>query len=237
MAKTLFFGALILGLLSIGAYEAWKAPDFDESVREALRELGHNRTYAMRVQTSSFMDDRTLLIDGVYRIDAPQDAYASESTTTLTVLETGETHTFSLRNVSVKDMVYVSVASESALLSHTLPLTDGWRAFSSTDIPPEYDGIALRGTILDNALLFADDGTHLHYVDRTAEGAYVFRLRDPRANIGGSLQTLFERIGAEGRVTVWIKDAEVSQFVFSGTNYVSTTTLLREPLTPITPPL
>lgn len=237
VAKILVFSALLLGLLLIGVIESWKTPDLEESVRSALREVGNDRTYSMRVETLSTLDDRTLAIDGIYRIDAPRDAYASESTTTLTVIETGETHAFSLRNISLSDTVYVSVSSASPLLARTLPLTDGWQSFKSGDIPAALSGIATEGPILDNALIFADDGAHLQFIETTPEGAHLFTLRDPRARIGGVLQTLFERIGVSGHITVWLHDDTVSQFVFTGEDYVSTTTMLREPSPPIAPPL
>lgn len=234
-AKATFFGVLLLGLITIGLFEAWKTPNLEESVLSAIRDAGHDRTYAMRVETLSQLGDRTLAIDGIYRIAAPNDSYASESTTTLTVLETGEMHSFSLQNISIGETVYVSVTSESPLLTRTLPLTEGWQSFSSDTIPPTLAGIATRGPILDNALIFAEDGSHLEFLEITPGGAYLFKLRNPHAQIGGVLQTLFERIGGDGRITVWLEGGTVSQFVFTGDDYVSTTTMRGEP-TPIAPP-
>lgn len=239
VAKTLVLGGILMGIIGIGIFEAQRTPELNDAARAALRETGMDRAYAMHVETLVELGDRELAIDGIYRIDAPLQAYASESTTTLTIRDSGEAHSFSLRNVSMEDIVYVSVASESPLLTHTLPLTNGWRSFESAAIPAQFSGIAVHGPILDNALLFGEDGAHLTFVEEIGEGEekhYAFKLSDPQAQPGGTLQTLFERIGVDGRARVWIKEGRISMFVLSGSDYVSTTTLLSDEV-PITPPL
>jgi hypothetical protein len=236
-AKVLLFGVIILGIIGIGIFESRRSPTLDERVRTPLRELGLDRTYAMKVETHTILGDRELFIEGIYRIDAPAESYASEATTTLRILETGETHAFSLRNVSLGDTVYVSVSTESPLLSRTLPLTEGWRSFESAAIPAAFVGIAVHGPILDTALLFGEDVAHLEFVEkREGEGRYTFKLAEPDARKGGALQTIFERVGENGRINVFFKDERVSHFVLSGSEYTSTTTLIRE-TSRILPPL
>jgi hypothetical protein len=237
-AKTLTLGAIILIILGIGVFEAHKDPELDDNVRAALREIGMSRTYAMQVNTRVRIDDRDLAIEGLYYIDTPLQAYASQSTTTLTT-ESGETHAFTLKNVSLGEMVYVSVATESALLMRTLPLTNGWQSFASAEIPQQFAGIAVHGPILDNARIFAEEGAYLEFVEEIEgdEGVeYVFKLKDPRAEPGGTLGSLFGRIGVQGFVKVWLEDGRVTRTVFSGEGYTSTTTFISGVFS-ITPPL
>ncbi len=238
LAKTLLFGGILLVIVAIGIFEAQKGPELDESVRMALRELGMDRIYGMRVETLVGLGDRGLAIEGLYRIDAPQDAYASEATTTLIIRESGEKHSFSLGNMSLGDTVYVSVASESPLLTRTLPLTGGWRSFESKAIPEQFRGIAVHGPILDNALLFEEEGAHLAFLEKSEDEngqRYAFRLSDPEAVAGGTLATLFERIGENGRVYVWLNDGRIVRALFTGSDYTSTTTFTSD-IVPITLP-
>ncbi len=239
-AKTLVLGGIIFAIIIVGFLEARKGAELDELVRDTLRQLGMNRTYGMRAETRVDIGDRILSIDGTYRIDTPAKSYSSNSRTTLTVKNTGETHSFTLQNISLGEKVYVSVSTDSPLLRQTLPLTEGWRSFDSRAIPEEFVGIAVYGPILDNTRIFADEGAHLTFLEKKVEDSgeqYVFKLSNPRDEIGGTLQTLFERIGSEGRVFVWLREGRVSHFVFTGKDYVSTTTLMGGELDPITPPL
>lgn len=238
LAKILLAGFLIATIIGIGIFETTQRPTLEESVRSALREIGMDRTYGMHVETHVIIGDRDLFIDGDYHIDAPENAYASYATTTLRVHGSGETHSFSLGNTSIGNQVWVSVTTESELLQVTLPVTNGWRSFDADAIPEAFAGVAIHGPILDTALLFSADGTHLAFVETLELGEetrYVFTLADPSEKPGGTLQTLFERIG-DGTVSISFTDNRISHVVFSGNDYTSTTTF-ESSISPIIPPL
>lgn len=231
--------AIVLALYMI----VQPSPDtLDEEIRQALIHIGENRSYAMNVETLVTMYDRDMTIKGTYYIDDPRHTYASFSTTTLRVPETNETHTFSLGLISINNDSYIHITTSSPLLKKTLPLTP-WQHVSEEALQSTFKGIATKGPILDTALIFSNSLRYLHFRERGEDAKlddstferYVFSLSDPNVTPGGTLQTLFERVGGNGTIEVWARSGTPELIVLSGERYHSTTTLLSIPIA-VTPP-
>jgi hypothetical protein len=231
---------ILAGLAVVGVllYLFWQPAEssLDQELRGELIKIGQNRSYAMEVDTWVSVYDRNLSIVGRYLLDEPNRAYASYSTTTLEVPKTGEKHSFSLGIISLQDNSYLQLLTESPVLKKTLPLTS-WRYVPKETLETEFKGIASGGPILDTAKLFSDNLRYVVFRERREDSElngntferYVFTLAEPEAKPGGTLQTLFERIGSGGTIEVWVQEHTPRLFVFSGPSYYSTTTIFALP--------
>lgn len=189
--------------------------------------------YTQHVATETDIAERTLRVEGVYHINRTSSSFSSSATTTLTIPDGSEPQVFNLANVSVGEDVYVKVETADESLRSRIPHSPEWRHFNRLQIPDAFKDIAIAGPILDNMLLFSENGVFLRLVDNRGRedwgseslARYSFTLKNTPESVGGTLRTLFDRIG-DGTVDIWVDPdrAEVRHMVVASDAYYSTTT-------------
>lgn len=242
----------VLGLVFLGSVAAFTLlrndvsdKVLDELLAESLALYGDISSYEHAVETLALFPDRSLSIEGIYRVDRDRMRFEAVSTTTLAFPGGPSDISFSLQNRALGRQVYVHVYTSSPVLKGSIPSHEEWQHFSADAIPESYRGIAVPGPILDNLLVLSEKGAYLSLHERptriTEDGRalvrYVFN-RSSREPGPGTLQALLGRVG-NGSVTLWIDESthKPVRLVFAGHDYRSTTTLshLGETL-PIEPP-
>lgn len=218
----------------------------DGLLAESLARFGDTSSYEQQVETIARFPDRSLRIEGIYRIDRGRMRFETISTTTLSFPGGPSGITFSLQNRALGRQVYVHVHTASPVLKGTIPSHQEWQHFSADAIPETYRGIAVPGPILDNLLVLSEKGAYLSSRGRpvrVSDGErmlvrYVF-ARSSKEPGPGTLQALLARIGNSGTITLWLDEStrQPVRLAFVGTDYHSTTTLSRLGETmPIEPP-
>ncbi|MBP9669525.1 MAG: hypothetical protein KBE09_04525 [Candidatus Pacebacteria bacterium] len=235
--KTLIWiAAVVAGALTVtvAAYVALDrySRTLDALMKDTLVHVAHVESYSQDVTTEVAFPDRTLSIVGTYHIDRKARNYASFSTSTLKIAELGE-HTFSVENLSLQDTIYTRISTESPLLTTTIPQTNGWKSFPNTAIPKDLENIALPGPTLDNLLLFGENGRFIQLQEKMGEEEvhgerlhrYEFSLSEVFPEHPGPVRALTERIGAAGRITVWVDatSAMIRHIRFENDTYSSET--------------
>ncbi len=212
--------------------------EYDELLKKTLDTVPEIRTYSQKVETTVFLSDRKLHVEGMYSLNGPDSSFSSDATTTLSFFEGKQlkTSVFTLHNISIGNDVYVKVHTNDPQLQTTIPHSPSWRHFERTHIPPEFTNIAVSGPVLDNLLLLKEGGAYLSLIEShgtsewndAAYARYTFELsKEASVNLGGTLGSLMQRIGDTGTIDIWIDEAEarVKYMVFNGENYHSTTTI------------
>lgn len=215
-----------------------KAPTEDTLLRRAYEQIATVRAYTQSVQTEVQLADRLLQVDGRYYHNGAESRFASIATTTLVILngKKSEKHSFTLQNISIYNDVYTKIDTESDILRSTIPHTPLWQHFKKDSIPEQFVNISVSGPVLDNLLLFNENGAFLDLVQShgsskwgdTSLEKYTLKLsNEAPMGVGGTLGTLLGRIGKDGHVEVWIESesAIIRYMVFTGENYVSTTSI------------
>lgn len=205
----------------------------DAPILSAIAKASALTMYSQRVETRLTLPDRSLSISGIYHVDRSHSAFEALSTTTLG--GAGPGLVFTLHNISLGDQVYVKVETPSPLLAKSIPASPQWRHFSARGIPPQFTGIAIAGPILDNLLIFSENGAYLSFEHKVGAEAfgdtqlarYTFRLSDKiPTDAQGTLAAILDHIGT-GTVEVWVDESaeEVRGLSFRAVGYSSTTTL------------
>jgi hypothetical protein len=153
---------------------------------------------------------------------------------TLTPDDRAADQSFTLQDVSIGRDVYVKIDTDSPALAKTIPASPQWRHFDALGIPPQFEGIATAGPILDNLRIFSEKGAYLDFQHKVGPETigelslvrYTFRLSSRRpADPDDSLVSIMDEI-ADGTVEVWIDpDHMVRMLSFRSPGYSSTTTL------------
>ncbi len=231
-ALTIVAGAFLL-------YRHAIAPAYDERLQTALNEVQGLHSYEMQDDTHAEMEQRTIDISGLYRLDFDAHRYGSIATTTLTLLDMRppkNTHVFTLEHLSLNDDVYVKIQTTSALLRKTIPYGAKWRHFKAEAIPERFVDIAVPGPILDNLALLGQNGSYLsligkstlHTIASTTYSVYTFTIsKKSTTKATGPLKALIGIIST-GTVDVWVDEgAHIRMIHFLSDGYVATSTILR----------
>lgn len=239
---------VILTLLGISGYiSQTRFGRFDPTLLDALRRVNTVSSYSERVDTTLFLSDRTLRVEGNYLIDAQNQRYASISTTTLNLSSSNTVISFSLSNITVGKKLYTRVSSTSTKRL-SVPADGTWKTFSIDAIPKEYENIASAGPTLDTLKLFGKNGSYLTLVTRpldvrsatTSLLHYTFKLAHSAIESQSDISSLVQRLGENGMIDLWIDplSKKIRSYVFTNGGYHSTTTIesINEPLV-ITSPL
>jgi hypothetical protein len=233
--------ALLAG--GIGIFLSY-APRHDALFEAALLNTENVTSYTQDSKVRLLLEDRTLEVQGIYRVDR-KGRYASWATSTLFI--PGEVpREFLLENVSFGEEVYMRLTTKDPYLEKSIAHSPEWRHFSRTTIPPQFVDIAVWGPIIDNLLLFSEEGAYLEMRnDPVLEkvGEQEFKRYDlVRAKKfptpGSTLAMLLER--ADGAsITVWIDpgEARVHRLLITKEGYESDTLFLPFGEEPIVPPL
>jgi hypothetical protein len=238
--RVLGWGVLLaIGLVmaSLLAYHARLFPwqeRMDQDIQAAITRAGSVTAYSQSVQTALQYPGRTLVIEGTYRVDRTSQRYETVSTTTLKRDDRAADQSFTLQDVSIGRDVYVKIDTDSPALAKTIPASPQWRHFDALGIPPQFEGIATAGPILDNLRIFSEKGAYLDFQHKVGPETigelslvrYTFRLSSRRpADPDDSLVSIMDEI-ADGTVEVWIDpDHMVRMLSFRSPGYSSTTTL------------
>lgn len=217
-----------------GAQKAYEWYSKDALLRAVIEEVALIQSYTQDVETRINLDDRVMEVRGMYHIDRDRRMFASFATTTLFIPGEGRPHEFSLENVAIDRDVYTRVRTESDLLSASIPHSETWLHFRSTDIPERFQNIAVPGPILDNLRLFERDGAYLTLVSKTPSDMtfqesltkFTFHASGEEIFSEDTLAALLERIG-NGVIETWV-DPEtrgVRALRFTNGSYHSTTTI------------
>ncbi len=227
VAVTLIFFGLIYS-------KAGRINQLDPAAKNILDSMGLIRTYRAHVDTWAVLGTKTLHITGTYLINAPKNSYASYSTTTLTLPGVSSIDYFTLKNISIGEDVYTKLESTSTIILRTMPLTNGWVHFKKNTIPESFTGISISGPVLDNLLIFSENGKFLTYINsvptKVKSGTlpkYYFKLSKETPTPESTLEALFNRIGNDGMIEVSIdpQNNRLEYFKFFNKTYTSTTTV------------
>ena len=212
----------------------------DKTLQAALSNISTISSYSQQVETETIESGRKIQVSGTYHIDRQRNKFYSLSTTTLFVPDdTGDlqNHSFTLENISIANVVYTKITTESEMLAKTIPVTEKWERFIAGSIPPKFNNIAIAGPVVDNARLFAKKGGYLKVLDEPGEDVidgrphmrYVFALKEESFSSEGSLDlgTIPQRIGREGTAEAWVDNEtrQITKIILKNAPYVSETRL------------
>lgn len=236
--KLLILATLSLLVISGGvvAFIFFQNKEQNEVLRQVFTDAESVEFYTQKVDTETSVSERSIVVAGTYHIDKKGSIYGSFSTTTVRVPSISYPIEFTLENISANGKAYVRAKSDNQELNTTIPLGADWRVFRETEIPPAYKEIAITGPILDNLALFSEKGS-LVRLEKALPGdttftypllRFQFSLRPEVAKRQGPLAAIYERVGATGKVDIWVsaEDKKIRHMVFSNPPYFSTTTIL-----------
>lgn len=205
----------------------------DEQFKDAMAALGALTSYRQHVAMETDISARHLLIEGEYDVDRAHDRYRSTATTSLSALDGAfeGVHAFTLSHVALPPEVYVSVTSESELLSGSIPKTDGWKHFTDGAVPYEFQNVAVAGPVMDTLTLFSDDGAYLGVTKAPIEEGetrrYTLQLNKKAFKERGldAVGIFVERLGEDGTIDVWFDTAthRIQKLRLSNPPYLSYT--------------
>jgi len=234
-------GFIVVSLLVVlFLHLASPSDGFDRLFLEVLANEASKTTYTEHAETEVVVGVKRLRIDGIYRLDPPQGAFGSISTTTVADLDqpfSKSPNSFVLQNVSLGEDVYFRLDTKSPSLQHLKNANVGWIHVPGNKIPSELSDVAVSGPILDDLALFREKGKYVSSVERIATNDrdakqihYVMKLSGNSAPRGSTLESLFGHVGGSGTIDVWVeeKSALISRIHFSGAGYSSTTTVMHE---------
>jgi hypothetical protein len=238
--RTIALVAVIL-VLVLGWGLMWyqsHSRDEDPDLALFLAKITQIDSYSQHVETDMVFPDRHLKVKGQYLVDRRTERYSTFSTTTIVLPDSGAPvpHDFTLGNIAIGKDVYNRIYTRSPVLVNTIPSSDEWRHFTADTIPVAFKNIAIPGPLLDNLLLFSNNGRFLTLVtsealpasaSSTATHHFVFKLsgESPPHN-AGTLRALISRIGPGGSVEAWSStDGMPILLHFSNDTYNSTTTI------------
>ncbi|MFZ2886888.1 MAG: hypothetical protein WA021_03660 [Minisyncoccia bacterium] len=214
---------LLIGLCLGGYLLFLKAEntELDVHTYEIIEKSAQIRVYTQSVHTEAELSDRTLTIEGIYRIDEPNGRYETLATTTVRFND--ESHAFFLHTTTLGDETYVLVETKSELLKSVIP-HGPWKRFTNDTIPAEYKDIAPTGPVLDNLRIFSDGLKYLRYTGSEGDW-YSFTVSDEDPAVGGTLESLLRRIGPGGHVRVRLEHDRARELVFENETYRSNTVI------------
>lgn len=231
------YAILIVGLV-VGsvyfAYETYTKRVESLALAELYASVDAATVYEQEVETSLRLGDRRIVVRGVYRNNLDEGLYASFATTTFTTPD-AVPYTFALSNVSAGDRIFFRLERVSGEAPSTVPMGPEWHTFDASSIPPEYQGVAVSGPILDNLALFRNGGAAItllrSYEDDMTFGEPLPRFEYSMApRVDGespALASIRSRLLGEGTVSVWTNTSltGIRHIVFTAPDYTSTTTI------------
>jgi hypothetical protein len=210
------------------------APVADDMLLSALASVPGTDSYTQTAATETEIAGRNLKVEGIYHVDRKNGRFASSATTTLTIPDNDERQIFNLMNISIGEDVFVKIETTDEDLQARIPHSPEWKHFSRMTVPVAFADIAVSGPILDNLLLFSENGAYLRLTENHGKEKwgeeellrYAFVVADDAPKeAGGTLQTLLDRIG-DGTVDIWIDGdgTGIRHMVVASGQYHSTTT-------------